>query len=158
MTKGENSCLTILIVEDGDEYLQSLSQFVQGHLYLQAHNGSQALQTLQKQHVDLIYLDMRFDRIDRGDLLGDHQEVCLENNGDTAKAWRHLQNNQGLYILSALKEAGHAERPIVLAYDFTNEERRWQFLRKNYPRLFWVADAVSPEEIQALIQKAHSSA
>ncbi len=106
---------TVLIVEDGDEYLENLSRFVPGPTYLQAHSGAEALAFLGSREVDLLYLDMRFDRIPRGDLLRDHAAATREHNGDPERAWRHLQNNQGLYVLDALSKAGHRELPVVLA-------------------------------------------
>jgi ActR/RegA family two-component response regulator len=150
--------LTILIVEDGNEYLDSLGRFVPGPRYLQAHSGRQALDLLRTERVDVIYLDMRFDRVPEAWLLGDHAEVCRQHNGDPARAWKHLQNNQGLYILDALRKAGFAATPVILAYDFSREQRRLAFLRTSYPRLAWVADAVTPAEIRALIDQLVAAA
>ncbi len=143
----------VLIVEDGDEYLDNLSRFVPGPSYLQAHSGREALEILKIHDVDIVYLDMRFDRIPESDLLGDHAAVTREQNGDPARAWRHLMNHQGLYILAALREAGHGGRPIVLAYDFSGELRRFNHLKKTYPALEWVSDAVTPVEISGIFEK-----
>jgi CheY-like chemotaxis protein len=143
--------ISILIVEDGNEYLDNLSRFVHGFTYNQAHNGAEAVRLLNQEDVDLIYLDMRFDRIPVGDLLGDHAEVTRRHNGDPARAWRHLQDNQGLYILSYLNEQKCGHIPVVLAYDFTQEQRRFEFLSKQHPLLAWVPDAVTPDEIRDLI-------
>ena len=52
----------VLVVEDGDEYLNVLTRFVPEYQYLQAHDGQQALNLLRTEPVDLVYLDMRFDR------------------------------------------------------------------------------------------------
>ncbi|MCP4677680.1 MAG: hypothetical protein GY854_19615 [Deltaproteobacteria bacterium] len=141
---------TVLIIEDGDEYLDNLSRFVPGPTYLQAHNCKAALEMLKEQHVDIIYLDMRFDRIPEKELFGDHQEVTRQQNGDPDRAWKYLQINQGLYILAALRDAGHGGMPIVLAYDFSCEMRRLEHLRKIYTGLEWVSDAVTPREIEEL--------
>ena len=143
--------LTVLIVEDGNEYLDNLSRFVPGPKYLQAHNAIETLNLLQHETVDLVYMDMRFDRIPEQDLVGDFEQAVRQMNGDTAKAWRNLQNNQGLYIMDRLKHAGHGDIPIILAYDFSREERRFQFLTKSYPNLGWVPDAVTPDEIRNLM-------
>jgi len=144
---------TILIVEDGDEYLDNLSRFVAGPRYLQAHNGREALDFLTSETVHLIYLDMRFDRIPLSDLLGDHTRATNDHNGDPARAWRYLQNNQGLFILHFLGEQGFGHTPVILAYDFSREVRRLDYLKKNYPNLGWVPDAVTPEEIRKLIRE-----
>lgn len=137
----------VLIVEDGDEYLENLGRFVPGPHYLQAHSGAAALQVLAQEAVDLVYLDMRFDRIAREELLGDHPQLTREHGGDPGRAWRFLQNNQGLFVLDALWQAGHRALPVILAYDFSGEERRWQHLASAYPPLTWVPDAVTPEKI-----------
>lgn len=139
----------VLIVEDGDEYLENLSRYVVGPRYLQAHSGAEALELMALESVDLIYLDMRFDRIHRKLLLGDHDEATRDNNGDAARGWKYLQNNQGLYILEALRQAGFADVPVILAYDFSGEERRGSHLKRIHPSMTWVPDAVTPDEIRA---------
>jgi hypothetical protein len=143
----------ILIVEDGDEYLENLSAFVPGPRYLQAHSGREALALLQAEPVDLVYLDMRFDRIPRSDLLGDHALATREQNGDPERAWRYLTNNQGLYILDALRRDGFGDLPVILAYDFSREPQRLKHLQRLYPSLTWVRDAVTPEEIRELMNR-----
>lgn len=140
---------TVLIIEDGDEYLENLSRFVPGPRYLQAHTGMEALATLARECVDLIYLDMRFDRIPHTELFGDHATATRENNGDPVRAWKYLENNQGLFILAALREAGHGALPVILAYDFSREPQRYRNLQRIHPSLSWVPDAVTPEEIRA---------
>ncbi|MFZ4579776.1 MAG: hypothetical protein ACOYOB_15405 [Myxococcota bacterium] len=140
---------TVLIVEDGDEYLDNLSRFVQGPHYLQAHNGAQSLVILAERAVDLLYLDMRFDRIPRAELLGDHAQATRENNGDPERGWRYLANHQGLYVLAALRQAGFAHLPVIAAYDFSRELARFEFLKQQSPGLDWVPDAVTPDEIRA---------
>jgi hypothetical protein len=147
----ESDTLTVLIVEDGDEYLENLSRFVAGPRYVQAHSGAEALSILAREEVDLVYLDMRFDRIPLGDLLGDHAKATRDHNGDPARAWRYLQNNQGLFILNHLSANGYREKAFILAYDFSREERRFAFLQQNHPRLGWVSDAVTPDEIRDLM-------
>lgn len=142
---------TVLIIEDGDEYLENLARFVPGPRYLQAHDGAEALALLAAEPVDLVYLDMRFDRIPRERLLGDHEAATREHNGDPARAWRYLENNQGLFILDALRRAGHGGLPVILAYDFSRERRRLQHLQRLHPTLRWVPDAVTPEAIRGLM-------
>ncbi len=141
----------VLIIEDGDEYLDSLSRFVPGPKYIQAHSGEKALEILNAQKVDLIYLDMRFDRIPNGDLMGDHVQVTRETNGDPERAWRHLQINQGLYILQALRSVGLQNIPVILAYDFSRQAKRFEHLSKIHPSLRWVHDAITPAEISEIM-------
>ena len=148
--------MTVLVIEDGDEYLENLSRFVLGPRYLQAHCGTDAVEILMKDQVDLIYLDMRFDRILHAQLLGDHDAVTREHNGDPVRAWKFLADNQGLYILAALKKAGFAHFPVVVAYDFSKEPRRFENLKKSYPNLVWVSDAVSFKEVESLFENIMS--
>ena len=141
----------VLIIEDGDEYLQSLTRFVKGPSYLQAHNGREALRVLESTRVDLIYLDMRFDRIPDAELMGDHAAATREHNGDPVRALKHLQNNQGLYILDALERHGLGGVAVILAYDFSRQHKRYENLLRAHPTLRWVPDAVTPADIRALM-------
>jgi CheY-like chemotaxis protein len=152
-----NESPQILIVEDGDEYLQTLSRFVPGPRYAQVKSGAAALAALRAGGVDLLYLDMRFDRVPLGDLLGDHDDATRRHNGDPAKGWRHLQNHQGLFILDHLVANDFGDVPVILAYDFSRETRRLEFLRKRVPKLYWVGDAVTPEEVLQVMDTALSS-
>jgi len=142
---------TILVVEDGTEYSDSLRRYLPGPRYLYAQTGDAALARAQTEALDLIYLDMRFDRIPRQDLLGDHAVAQAQHAGDSERAWRYLQNNQGLFILDALTRAGLAQIPVVLAYDFTAEVARLERLQRRYPQLSWVPDAITHREIERLL-------
>lgn len=140
---------TVLIIEDGDEYRENLSRFVPGPRYLQAHSGGDAIATLLAESIDLLYLDMRFDRIDRGLLLGDVERMTAQQGGSRERAYRHLANHQGLYILEGLRNAGFGAMPVILAYDFSREQSRFAHLARLHPSLTWVPDAVTPDEIRA---------
>jgi len=137
----------VLIIEDGDEYLENLSHFLPGLCYLQAHSGAEALKLLKGEKIDLIYLDMRFDRSPRESLWGDHARITREQNGSGERAWRYLANNQGLFILAHLHEEGWCQ-PTILSYDFSREPGRWRFLSRRYPQLAWLPDTVTSEEIR----------
>lgn len=143
----------VLIIEDGDEYRENLTRFVPGPTYLQVRSGAAALEALRAGGIDLVYLDMRFDRIPQGDLLGDHAAATRQNNGDPARAWRYLETNQGLFILNALSEAGYGVVPVILAYDFSREAARLKHLKARHPQLAWVPDAVTPDEIRAVMDR-----
>jgi CheY-like chemotaxis protein len=147
--------MRVLIIEDGDEYRENLTRFVPGPTYEQAHSGAEALARLaagaRDSPVDLIYLDMRFDRIPQSDLLGDHALATRDHNGDPDRGWRFLATNQGLFILAALRQAGFGRIPTILAYDFSREPQRLAHLQRVHPGLRWVPDAVTPAEIRALM-------
>ncbi len=142
----------VLIVEDGDEYLENLSRFAKGPTYFQAHSGAEALARLEAHEVSLVVLDMRFDRVPVSTLLGDIDKACREH-GSVDKAYRHLAHNQGLYILAALREHGYAELPVILAYDFTREPRRFAHLARLHPSLTWLPDDVTADELRARIER-----
>jgi ActR/RegA family two-component response regulator len=142
----------VLIVEDGDEYLENIRRFAPGPNYLQAHSGSEALALLAAHEIALVVLDMRFDRVPVSTLLGDIDKACRDH-GSVEKAYRHLAHNQGLYILAALREHGHAELPVILAYDFTREPRRFSHLARMHPSLTWLPDQVTADELRARIER-----
>jgi DNA-binding response OmpR family regulator len=142
---------TVLIVEDGDEYFQNLTRFVPGPRYLQARGAKPALELLAAQPIDVIYLDMRFDRVPREALVGDIERLTRELGAERAQ--RQLENNQGLYILETLRETAHADTPVILAYDFSREPERFAHLSRRHPQLTWVPDAISPDEIRARIER-----
>jgi CheY-like chemotaxis protein len=144
--------LTILIVEDGDEYRATLSRFLAGPRWLQAHSSRQATEMLARESVDLVYLDMRFDRIPRADLCGDHEQATRESGGDPERGWKHLALHQGVYVLDALRQAGFGHLPVVVSYDFTREPRRFAFLQRTWPRLAWVPDDATASDIAATIK------
>lgn len=143
--------MRVLIIEDGDEYRENLTRFVPGPDYVQVHSGAEALALLETAPVDLIYLDMRFDRIPQAELLGDHAAATRDQNGDPLRGWRFLAMNQGLFILAALRAKGHGGVPTILAYDFSREPQRLAHLQRVHPGLRWVPDAVTPAEIRTLM-------
>ncbi|MEL6758759.1 MAG: hypothetical protein AAFP04_00020 [Myxococcota bacterium] len=143
--------LELLIVEDGDEYLENLSRLIDGVRFTQAHHAGAAIECLNHKNIDVIYLDMRFDRIPGNELVGDYREVLKRHHGDHDRARRHLQNNQGLYILSELERAGHDRVPTVLAYDFRREKKRLEVLQRQHPQLHWVPDTIAPVDIRELL-------
>jgi len=138
----------ILVVEDGDEYLDVLTRFVDGYRYHQVHDGHHALAALKSEPIDAVYLDMRFDRIPRDRLLGDHQAQVEKFGGDTERAWSFLEKNQGLFILNHLCRSGFEDTPMVLSYDFSTQTTRWQHLAGTYANLSWLVDTVTPDDIR----------
>lgn len=146
--------IKVLIVEDGDEYLQNLSTFVaRGIRYTQAKSGGVACVLLGTLQPDLVYLDMRFDRTPNEALLGDLVALTARFNGDVARARAFQQDNQGLFVLRALRDAGF-HGPVILSYDFSREERRFRALSDKDPALSYCPDYADASEIQAAIFRA----
>lgn len=146
--------IKVLVVEDGDEYLTNLSTFVaRGIRYTQAKSGEQACALLPELAPDLVYLDMRFDRTPNEALLGDLVALTARFNGDVARARAFQQDNQGLFVLRALRDAGF-RGPVILSYDFGAEERRFRALSERDPALSYCPDYADAETIYAAIQRA----
>lgn len=142
----------VLVVEDGFEYIGNLQQFLGATLdFERAGDGPEALRLLASQPFDAVFLDMRFDRA--GALIGDLDALCARFAGDAARARRFLEDNQGTYILAALREAG-CPLPVVMSYDFDGEPRRFQNLARRYGPLGYLNDAASPLEIRAALTEA----
>lgn len=146
--------IKVLVVEDGDEYLTNLSTFVsRGIRYTQAKSGEQACALLASLVPDLVYLDMRFDRTPNEALLGDLVALTARFNGDVARARAFQQDNQGLFVLRALRDAGF-RGPVILSYDFSAEERRFRALSERDPALSYCPDYADADTIYAAIQRA----
>ena len=137
----------VLVVEDGTEYSDTLGRFLGDTFSFQrAGSGAVALAALQEGGHDVVFLDMRFDRVDENDLLGDPAQVADRFNGDAIQARRFLEDHQGNYILAAIREAGH-DLPVLMSYDFSGEPRRWENLRTRYGPLDFLIDVASPTEV-----------
>jgi CheY-like chemotaxis protein len=146
--------IKVLVVEDGDEYLTNLTTFVsRGIRYTQAKSGEQACALLPVIAPDLVYLDMRFDRTPNEALLGDLVALTARFNGDVARARAFQQDNQGLFILRALRDAGF-RGPVILSYDFGAEEKRFRALSERDPALSYCPDYADAGSIYAAIHRA----
>lgn len=144
----------VLVVEDGHEYSTTLSRFLGGAFaFTRAGSGPDALRLLATESFDVAFLDMRFDRVDPGVLLGSMDDALERSNGDAERARRFLEDNQGVFVLSALRDAGHSV-PAVFSYDFDGEPRRWRFLAKRYGPLQYLTDNASPDDIRGALERA----
>jgi hypothetical protein len=118
----------LLVIEDGDEYLRFVEALLPELRCAGVHSGEEALMSASSARAFLI--DLRFDRAAPGTLCGDAAEVARELfGGDVSRATRYLTDEQGLYILKALRGAGHAQRALFV-HDFT--PRRLGHLRERY--------------------------
>ena len=142
---------TILVIEDGDEYLDVLTRFLPEYQYAQVHCGRDAIEYLRGHQVNAIFLDMRFDRIERTRLLGDFEHFLQANANDESRTWRFLEKNQGLFILHALYEENFSDIPVILSHDFSGQPARQAHLKRTYPSLTWVPDALSPDAIRTTL-------
>lgn len=149
--------IDVLVVEDGDEYLTNLSTFVaDGFAYRQAKSGDEACRMMGERRPDLVYLDMRFDRTPEDQLLGNMVELTARFNGDMTRARRFQQDNQGLFVLRALRDVGYAG-PVILSYDFGAEERRFAALSAKDPALRYCPDYADAGTIRQAILDALQS-
>lgn len=144
----------VLVIEDGEEYSRLLGRFLaDGFSFVRAGDGPAALELLEEQTFDALFLDMRFDRAARDRLLGDPDEAAARFGGDPERARRFLEDNQGTYILAALREAGVA-LPVVFSYDFDGEPRRWRNLQQAWGPLSYLSDNAGPDQIRAALRAA----
>lgn len=146
--------VSVLVVEDGEEYTTTLGRFgAEGFRFLRAGDGAEALRLLAQGGFDLLFLDMRFDRIEAARLLGDLGETAERFNGDPVRARTFLEDNQGTYILQAIRAAG-VRLPAVFSHDFDAEPRRWAALQRMYAPVHYLPDNASAAQIRDTLRRA----
>ena len=144
----------VLVAEDGTEYTENLSRFcADGFAFTRAGDGGEALSLLGTRTFDLVFLDMRFDRVQAGVLLGDVAETAERFNGDPVRARQFLEEHQGAYILAAIRAAGHT-LPAVFSHDFDGEPRRWANLVRLYAPVSYLPDNAAPSAIRETFLRA----
>lgn len=147
----------VLVIEDGFEYAETLGRFLpEDFEVVRAGSGGDALRLLDTSSFDVAFLDMRFDRVDESELLGDPAEAADRFNGDAIQARRFLEDHQGNYILAALRSAGHV-LPVLMSYDFSGEPRRWSNLSARYGPLDFLVDVASPTEVAGRLRALAST-
>jgi hypothetical protein len=119
----------LLVIEDGDEYTAFARALLADRFaILTARSAAAALE--QAGQADLFLVDLRFERTEHAALVGDLDQISAELfGGDRRRALRHAQDQQGIYILRALRAHGHAQR-AVFVHDFPT--RRLENLRSLY--------------------------
>ena len=133
----------ILVVEDGREYADAFERLLEGRAELvHAANLAEARAALSEREPDAVFLDVVFDRTPEANLAGDLDALVARHGGDRAAAVRYLATHQGFYILDALADALAGVR-VVLAYDFTGEEKRLDLLKSRVPGLSGLPDGAS---------------
>lgn len=144
--------MKVLVVEDGFEYSETLSAFLaDGFQWVRAGSGPVALAQLGGEAYDAVFLDMRFDRVPLSELLGDLEATADRFNGDDVQARAFLEDHQGLFVLAALREAGHT-LPVLISYDFDGEEARWERLRTRHGPVDYLPDNASPTDIAGRLE------
>jgi len=144
----------VLVVEDGHEYTSTLDRFLGDEFeFVRAGDGPAALEALAARSFDAVFLDMRFDRAPR--LIGDEVALVERFSGDEDRARRFLEDNQGAYVLAALREAG-CMLPAVFSYDFDGEPRRFTNLARRHGPLRYLNDTAGPSEMRAALVGAVS--
>lgn len=147
--------VNVLVVEDGEEYTTNLGRFLTaGFAFTRAGDGASALALLAARSFDLVFLDMRFDRVQAAQLLGDLGETAERFNGDPVRARQFLEEHQGAYILQAIRAAGCA-LPAVFSHDFDGEPRRWANLVRLYDPVAYLPDNAAPSDIRDTFLSAH---
>jgi CheY-like chemotaxis protein len=144
--------LQVLIVEDGDEYAEFVRAFLAADCdVLTAGSAAAALQLLDEKNVDLLLLDLRFERAPLNALVGDAASLQRRLfNDDAARTQRHLAEQQGTFILQALRRAGHAQ-PALFVQDFS--PRRLHNLQQLYGEV-WALRDFDAEKMRTLFGRA----
>ncbi len=105
---------------------------------------------IEEEIPDLVYLDMRFDRTPVEELIGDMVALTSRFNGDVGRARRFQEDNQGLFVLRFLRERGFSG-PVILSYDFSVEQKRFNALASRDPALSYCPDYADAKAISRAI-------
>ena len=121
----------LLVIEDGHEYAEFARLFLAAHFHiLVAQRAADALACLRSDRVDVLLIDLRFDRAVEADLVGDVAATAHRLfAGDRERALRHLQDQQGVLILAELRAARFGQRAVFI-HEF--QPRRMENLRRLY--------------------------
>lgn len=121
----------LLVIEDGNEYAEFARLFLATHFHIVvAQRAADALACLRAEPVDVLLIDLRFDRAVEADLVGDVTATAHRLfAGDRERALHHLQDQQGVLILAELRAAGFGQRAVFI-HEFL--PRRMENLRRLY--------------------------
>ena len=143
----------VLVVEDGEEYSRSLGRFLAGPFaFTRAGSGPEAL-ARWREGFDVLFLDMRFDRVPPEALLGDLDATTARFAGDRSRARTFLEENQGAFVLAALRADG-CRLPAVFSHDFSDEPRRWSHLQELHAPVAFLPDNAPPAEVSACLARS----
>ncbi|HXU74185.1 MAG TPA: hypothetical protein VN947_33045 [Polyangia bacterium] len=134
----------LVVIEDGDEYAEFARVFLSELEIEAAHSAADARAVLRARGADALLIDLRFDRAPAAALVGDVTATAARLfAGDSERALRYLQDEQGTLILADLRAAGFAH-PALFVHDFP--PRRLANLR----RLYGDVDAVPALDAAAI--------
>lgn len=122
----------LLVIEDGSEYTEFARLYLADAFAIAtARSAAEALAALAPPGgADALLVDLRFDRAPVNVLVGDVEATARRLfGGDRERALRHLQDEQGTLILSALRSAGHTQRAVFVT---DLPPRRLENLRRLY--------------------------
>jgi len=149
--------MKLLVVEDGDEYSTTFARFLGAPFEVErAGHGAEALDRLARAPYALLFLDMRFDRLDPSLLLGDLAGTTERFDGDPVRARQFLEAHQGTYVLEAIRAAGH-RLPALFSYDFDAEPRRWAVIAGRHAPVDYLPDNAAPSDIRARLLRLAGS-
>jgi len=112
----------MLVVEDGTEYEEFAKAFLGDRFdVVAARSASEALRVLRTDHVDVLLVDLRFERAPVEALVGDVDSTARRLfGGDRARALRWIKDQQGTLVLAEIRRAGFSQR-AVFVHDFPKE-------------------------------------
>lgn len=109
----------MLVVEDGREYEEFARTFLGDRFdVVTAHSAAEAVEALAREPVDVLLVDLRFERAPAEALIGDVEATARRLfGGDRARALRWIKDQQGTLVLAEIRKAGFAQR-AVFVHDF----------------------------------------
>jgi ActR/RegA family two-component response regulator len=112
----------MLVVEDGSEYEEFARTFLGSRFaILTAHSAREAIERLRGASVDVLLVDLRFERAPSEVLIGDVEATAKRLfGGDRVRALRWIKDQQGTLVLAEIRKAGFAQR-AVFVHDFPQE-------------------------------------
>jgi CheY-like chemotaxis protein len=135
----------LLVIEDGSEYCEFARLFLQpDYAIAQATSAASSLAVLTQQAIDVLLIDLRFDRAPTAELIGDVTATAAQLfGGNQGRALRYLQDQQGILILAEVRRRGFRQG-AVFVHDFP--QRRLA----NLQQLYGAVSAVPTFDVTAI--------
>lgn len=144
--------MRVLVIEDGEEYLEFAESCLgDGLEFVHAHSHQEARDALANSpSIQAFFFDLRFERSTEETLVGDIDGTAKRMfAGDRERARRWVKDQQGALILAALRSEGHKQRAVFI-HDFPPE--RLANLRKLYGDVLAVPDFNATQIRKALME------